>query len=686
MTYKTDTLCGMFHKQANRYKNLEMLRGKYDKEGRPQNAWASQSWKDVQDEVVDLGRGLVALGLKPGDRVAVFSENRPRWVIADQAIQACGAVGVPLYSTLTLEELSYMLGDSGARMAIVSTQQKLEMALKAKSHGVPLEAVITMGPIEGQKPECVYTFAEIIGIGKSQASFNHLEDRMSRVTPDDIASIVYTSGTSGRQKGAVLTQKNLVSNIFQNTNSTIFKRLKKLEPHLTHLCHLPLCHAYGRTCDYHVGVLHLGNVLVFAESFEKIQENLLETRPNVVITIPRFFEKYHHSVLSVLSRQNNRTQAFFSWAMRVGKRYTEAMAHARRMPGRDILQFALANALVFNKVRKLSGMDRLVFASSGGGKLSEEVCAFIRALGIQLSEGYGLTETSPTINLNEPEFKGIHSESVGWFTSKMIDWTIDLVVTNLAQGKSPYANPLRALKMDIAYRGVAHRLEIKPGTVGRPVIWTEERIAEDGEVLVKGPQVFQGYWKMPEETKEAFTDDGFFKTGDIGSFDEDGFLRITDRKKEILITSGGKNIPPHPIELALMARPYIEQACLIGDARKYITALICPDIQETKRLAKKLGILAASDQELLEISQIRQIIQKQVDEVNATLPRYAQIKYFMLLDEPFSLETGELTPTFKFKRRVIEDRRKELIEKMYLEHDPAALAQKQQNGKLKVPS
>jgi len=272
LTYKTDTLCGMFHKQANRYKNLEMLRGKYDKEGRPQNAWASQSWKDVQDEVVDLGRGLVALGLKPGDRVAVFSENRPRWVIADQAIQACGAVGVPLYSTLTLEELSYMLGDSGARMAIVSTQQKLEMALKAKSHGVPLEAVITMGPIEGQKPECVYTFAEIIGIGKSQASLNNLEDRMSRVTPDDIASIVYTSGTSGRQKGAVLTQKNLVSNIFQNTNSTIFKRLKKLEPHLTHLCHLPLCHAYGRTCDYHVGVLHLGNVLVFAESFEKYRK------------------------------------------------------------------------------------------------------------------------------------------------------------------------------------------------------------------------------------------------------------------------------------------------------------------------------------------------------------------------------------------------------------------------------
>ncbi len=686
MTYKTDTLCGMFHEQAERYRNLEMLRGKYDKEGRPQNAWASLSWKEVQDEVVNLGRGLVALGLKPGDRVAIFSENRPRWVIADQAIQACGAVGVPLYSTLTLEELSYMLGDSGAKVAIVSTQQKLEMVLKAKTHAVPLEAVITMGPLEGQKPQGVYTFEDVAKIGHSNASLDLLEARMQRVTPDDIASIVYTSGTTGRQKGAVLTHKNFVSNIHQTSNSTIFRRLKAAEFPLTHLCHLPLCHVMGMTTDYHVGTLHLGNVLVFVESYEKIAENLLEVRPNVVVSVPRFFEKFYDTVHSVMARQNKAYRSVFAWALRVGDRFSESMANATRMSQLDLLKVTLANALVFNRIRRVSGMDRVVFAGSGGGKLSKEVCAFIRALGIQLFEGYGLTETSPVINWNETEFKGFDPETASRFKNKMIDWTLDLMVKQQSKGKSPYTSPIRAMKLLLAYSTVVYRLQVKPGCVGKPVIWTEEKLAEDGEILVKGPQVFKGYWNMPEATKEAFTEDGFFKTGDVGEFDQEGFLRITDRKKEILVTSGGKNIPPHPIELTLTAKPYIDQACVIGDAKKYLTALICPDIEEIRRFAKEQGIPAASNHELIGRPEIQTLVQKQVDEVNETLPRYAQIKYFTLLDEPFSLETGELTPTLKLKRRVIEDRRKELIEKMYLEHDPASLAHKRQSNKTTVPS
>lgn len=686
MTYKADTLCGMFHKQAERYKSHEMLRGKFNEEGRPQDSWRSLTWGDVQAEVVNLGRGLVALGLKPGDRVAIFSENRPRWIVSDQAIQVCGAIGVPLYSTLTLEELSYMLGDSGARMAIVSTQSKLEMVLKAKSQGIPLVAVITMGPLEGQKPEGVYTFEDATKIGHSKASLDLLEARMLRITPDDIASIVYTSGTTGRQKGAVLTQKNFVSNIHQTSNSTMFRRLKAAEFPLTHLCHLPLCHVMGMTTDYHVGTLHLGNVLVFVESYEKIAENLLEVRPNVVVSAPRFFEKFYDTVHSVMARQKKVYRSVFAWALRVGDRFSESMANGRRMPQPDQLQTDLANYLVFNRIRKLSGMDRVVFAGSGGGKLSKEVCAFIRALGIQLFEGYGLTETSPVINWNETEFKGFDPETVGWFKNKMINWTLDLMVKQQAKGKSPYTNPIRALKLLLAYNTITYRLQVKPGCVGKPVIWTEEKLAEDGEILVKGPQVFKGYWNMPEETKEAFTEDGFFKTGDIGEFDEEGFLRITDRKKEILVTSGGKNIPPHPIELALTAKPYIDQACVIGDARKYLTALICPDIEEINRFAKEQGISAASDRELVNRLEIRALIQKQVDEVNETLPRYAQIKYLTLLDEPFSLETGELTPTFKLKRRIIEDRRKGFIEGMYLEHDPTALGHKQQDGERKASS
>ncbi|HQI23443.1 MAG TPA: AMP-binding protein, partial [Smithella sp.] len=322
--------------------------------------------------------------------------------------------------------------------------------------------------------------------------------------------------------------------------------------------------------------------------------------------------------------------------------------------------------LVFNKIKKTAGLDHVVLGISGGGKLSKEVCVFIRALGIQLAEGYGLTETSPVINFNEPEFAtSFDISKASWFQKKMLDLTVDLMVTKQAKGLSPYTNPLRSLSLSLAYNTLAHKLQIKPGTVGRPALWTEEKIAEDGEILVKGPQVFQGYWNLPDATKEAFTDDGWFKTGDIGEFDKDGFLTITDRKKELFVTSGGKNIAPHPIELALTAKPYIDQVCLIGDARKYISALVVPDFQELHRFSKHNGIPACSDKDLLANEQVKELIQKQVDEVNEALPRYEQIKYYKLLDKPFSVETGELTPTLKLKRRIVFEKFKDDIESMY---------------------
>ncbi len=352
--------------------------------------------------------------------------------------------------------------------------------------------------------------------------------------------------------------------------------------------------------------------------------------------------------------------------MKLGGKYSKAMETATRMNQIDLLQFALANVLVFNKIKKTAGLDRVVLGASGGGKLSKEVCVFIRSLGIQLSEGYGLTETSPVINFNEPEFSDSFDVSkAGWFYNKMIDLTLDLMVTKQAKGLSPYTNPIRSLSLSLAYNTIAHKLQIKPGTVGKPVLWTEEKIAEDGEILVKGPQVFKGYWNLPEATTEAFTPDGWFKTGDIGEFDKDGFLLITDRKKELFITSGGKNIAPRPIELAITAKPYIDQVCLIGDAKKYISALIVPDFQELHRFSKHNGILACSDKDLISNEQIKELIQKQVDEVNETLPRYEQIKYYKILDKPFSVESGELTPTLKLKRRIVFEKYKDEIESLY---------------------
>jgi long-chain acyl-CoA synthetase len=667
MAYRTDTLCGIFHNQALRYGDqVELLRAKFDKNGNQSSQWHSRTWKETRDEAIGLAKGLMVLGLKKGDRIVIFSESRPRWIIADQAIQACSAIGVPLYPTLTVEELGYMTSDSGSKIVIASNQDRGEMALKAKAQGVPIEKIIVMCSWEGKKPEGVYTFDEVIALGKGKISDEEVDKNINSVTPDDVASIIYTSGTTGKQKGAILTQKNWVSNMYQGSNSTLMKKERELGLHVTHLVHLPLCHVFGRTSDYHVGALQQGGILVFAESFDKIPKNMLEIRPNVIISIPRLWEKIYDTTKSIISRQNKTTQSIFNWAMKLGEKYSEAMASASRMGQVDLLQFAAANILVFNKIKKTAGLDRVVLGVSGGGKLSKDVCVFIRSLGIQLSEGYGLTETSPVINFNEPEFNtSFDISKANWFQNKMLDLTVDLMVTKQAQGLSPYTNPIRSLALSLAYNTVAHKLQIKPGTVGKPAIWTEEKIAEDGEILVKGPQVFKGYWNLPDATKEAFTEDGWFKTGDIGEFDKDGFLLITDRKKELFVTSGGKNIAPHPIELAITGKPYIDQACLLGDARKYICALIVPDFPELHRYSKHNGIPACSDKDLVENEQIKALIQKQVDEVNETLPRYEQIKYYKLLDKPFSVESGELTPTLKLKRRIVFEKYKNDIEGMY---------------------
>lgn len=666
MAYRTDTLCGIFHNQALRYGDqVELLRAKFDKNGNPSSQWHSRTWKETRDESINLAKGLISFGLSKGDRAVIFSESRPRWVIADQAIQACGAIGVPLYPTLTLEELAFMTSDSGAKIVIASTQDRGEMALKAKAQGVPIEKIIVMCSWEGTKPESVYTYEEVMAIGKQKVNDQEVESRINAVVPEDVASIIYTSGTTGRQKGAILTQKNWVANIHQGSNSTLVRRQRELGLHLTFLVHLPLCHVFGRTSDYHVGALQQGGILVFAESFEKIPKNMLDVRPNVIASVPRLWEKIYDTTKSIVSRQSKSIQSTFDWAMKLGEKYADAMANAKRMNQIDLLQFALANVLVFNKIKKTAGLDHVVLGISGGGKLSKEVCIFIRSLGIQLSEGYGLTETTPIVNFNEPEFYNFDPAQASWFQKKMIDLTVDLMVTKQAQGLSPYTNPIRSLGLSLAYNTVAHKLMIKPGTVGKPALWTDEKIADDGEILIKGPQVFKGYWNMPEATAEAFTEDGWFKTGDIGEFDKDGFLLITDRKKELFVTSGGKNIAPHPIELAITAKPYVDQACLIGDARKYIAALIVPDFPELQRYAKHNNIAATSNADLVSNEQVKALIQKQVDEVNEKLPRYEQIKYYKVLDKPFSVESGELTPTMKLKRRIVFEKFKDEIESLY---------------------
>ncbi|HWR68932.1 MAG TPA: long-chain fatty acid--CoA ligase [Desulfomonilia bacterium] len=670
MAYRDDTLCGIFHNRALGYgEHHVFLMGKYDEHGKVMDQYRSITWGQARRQVIDLARGLASLGLKKTDRCVLFAESRPEWIIADQAIQACGAVGVPLYPTLSRDDLIYMILDSEAAALITSTRAKAEeiVQLRREHDGLKALPVITMESWDGAMPENVHGFSDIMIRGRGAVSSEEIEDRIRGVKPGDTAAIIYTSGTTGRSKGVVLTQDNFVTNILQCTRSELMQRQKERDLHLTALVHLPLCHVYARSSDYHVAGLYLGSRLAFAENFNTIPQNLMEIRPNIITSIPRFFEKTYDMVNAVMRKQKPLHQKLFAWAIKKGEIYVDGMATGKRISQHDLTQFGLANMLVFDRLKKAMGMDRLILALSGGGKLPKDVCVFFRSLNIQLNEGYGLTETSPVINFNDLEIidDDHHGPLYRWFFNKVLDTTIDLMVELPAKGKSPYGNPLNAARLGLCYSTVLYKLRVKPGTVGKPVVWTEEKIADDGEILVRGPQVFQGYWKMQDATKEAFTEDGFFKTGDIGVFDEEGFLIITDRKKDLFVTSGGKNIAPHPIELELQAKLHIEQACLVGDGRKYISALIVPDFEELARYAKKNGITYASSSDLVANEEIKALIKAEVDEVNGKLARYEQVKYFEILDAPFSEETGELTPTLKVKRKVVSEKFRVRIERMY---------------------
>jgi long-chain acyl-CoA synthetase len=639
--------------------------GKFDADGNPAQTYSSFTWEQARNEVIALARGLKALGLGKGDRAVIFSESRPRWIIADQAIQACGAIGVPFYPTVSMDELEHMIGNCEPKLAIVST---LDKALKINTacEGLERFPVIVITPVDGERPDNSYSLDETFKLGEKIIA-SEIEESIQRVIPEDTASIIYTSGTTGLSKGVVISQSNWMANILQCTNSEMMQRQKELELHLVSLIHLPLCHSYARTSDYHVSGLYLGGTLAFARDYKTLQEDLLEIRPNIITSIPMFFEKSFERVKSAVAKQKKPYRMLFDLAMRIGKLYCDSMATGKKMNLFQLVAFAQANNLVFNRIRELMGLDRLVMALSGGGKLSKEVCTFFRSLGIQLNEGYGLTETSPVINFNEPAF--IDEAPVTplgkWIRKSLIDMMTELMVVCQSKGISPYSHPALALKLALTYYTLVYKMRVKPGTVGRPVINTTEMIAEDGEVFVKGPQIFKGYWRMPEETAAAFTDDGWFKTGDIGRFDSDGFLEITDRKKELFVTTGGKNIAPHPIEVSLIARPYIDQVCLIGDNRKFISALIIPDYYVLEKYAKSNNLSYGSISELVSLPEIESLIQKEIDFVNAKLARFEQIRTFRILANPFDITTGELTPTMKVKRRVVYEKFSSDIEKMY---------------------
>lgn len=663
---KENSLSGLFFAQVEKYGDDVFMRAKL-KDGIPCDEWVDITWNEAAAQVRNMGAGLIELEVNKDDRVAIFAHNRPRWIITDQAIQGAGGIGVPIYPTSTDAQVEFILNDCKAKGIITGDRELMEQAVRVKPRVPSLEFIGCMAPVEDPPDASVVDYDELQRKGaESPRAAGEFEKRRKELGLESIASIIYTSGTTGEPKGVVLDQSNFKAQTEVLLSTAVIRRMLERGLRISSLCHLPLCHIMGRASDYHAQMA-MGTTIVFAESIQKVPENLLEVRPQMVASIPRFYEKVYEMVQVAGSKMKGRRRKIFDWAMRVGDRASDYMIRGEKMPLTVTLRFALAGMLVYEKIRKMAGLDRLVVAASGGGALSKEVNKFFRSMNLIISEGYGLTETTSAVSWNGPDF--IEPLPDKWIYRKTLDWLVDCMVLMQGQGKNPMRSPVGFVKLAFVSNLILPRILIKPGTVGRPVRWTDIKLAPDGEVLVKGPQVFKrehGYYNRPDLTAEVFTEDGYFMTGDIGEFDEDGFLKITDRKKELLVTAGGKNVAPHPIELALTYDTFIEQACAVGDKKKYIAALIVPQFELLEKWAREKGISFSNREELVNHPEVIKLYEEKVAGANENLARYEQVKKFRLLPVEFSEEGGELTPTLKKKRRIIYDKFSGEIDSLYM--------------------
>ncbi len=555
--------------------------------------WTPISASELYGKVRALARRLELWGLQAGDRVVLVAENRWEWPVADFAILALGAVDVPLYGTTTAEQLGYMLKDSGAKVAIVSTVEQFRKLQQAGDLPT-LERIILMdeATIEGAE-----SFTKALeGWESLRERDDVFDERLRGVDREDLATIIYTSGTTGQPKGVRLTHWNLASNVNVTTAEMGFT------PEDSAISFLPLSHVTARHLDY--AFLCHGALVAYCPKIDKLQEALQAVRPTIFLAVPRVYEKIRQSVESKAETSVMKAR-ILRWALRVGERNRRSIAKGRRPRS---LSWFLANKLIYAKVAAAFG-GRVKTFSAGGAPLGIDTAGWFADVGIRILEGYGMTETSPVIAVNTPEH---------------------------------------------------YRL----GSVGVPVANLEVRFAQDGELEVRGPSVFKAYWNREKETAEAFDGDGWFRTGDIGKL-EDGYLTITDRKKELLKTSGGKLIAPQPIENKLKANGLIAHAALVGDKRKFASVLISPNFQALEEWAKSQRVPAGDRSALVRDDKVNAEYRRIVEQVNHSLAHFESIKKVTIVPEEWSVESGELTPSMKMKRRVVEEKYKESIEGMY---------------------
>ncbi|MBP1654109.1 MAG: Long-chain acyl-CoA synthetase [Bacteroidetes bacterium] len=560
-------------------------------------------YREVRERVDLFANGLASLGVRKGDRVAIIAENRPEWAISDLAIVALGAVDVPVYPTMTAKQNEFIFNDAGVKLAIVSNQFQLNKVMRIIDEVKSLEKVIVMNERGVTLEQRTIAFSAVLEMGRAYRAENpgHLAAAAATVKPEDLLTLIYTSGTTGNPKGVMLTHSNLVSNILASAQVIDFGVGDTL------LSFLPLSHSFERMAGYYTAFA-CGATIAYAESVETVRDNMLEVRPTIVTTVPRLFERIHSRVIKQVDSGSSLKKKIFRWAIAVGKIHARARRKGRVSP---ILaaQHAIADKLVYSKLRERTG-GRMKFFVSGGAALASEFGEFFEAVGLKIIEGYGLTETSPVISCN---------------------------------------------RLD----------NYKWGAVGMPIPGVEVRIAEDGEILSRGPNTMKGYWNNPQATAEVIGKDGWFHTGDIGHIDAEGFIHITDRKKHLFVSSGGKNIAPQPIENLFLSSKYIEQFMLIGDRRMYLTALIVPDFDALKEYADSNGLPYRDNVELAKHPKVNSLIETEINHIQRDLANFERVRRFTLLDRQFTIEDGELTPTQKVRRKAIEERYSSIIDGMY---------------------
>ncbi len=567
-----------------------------------ENEYHSINFNQAKEIVESVAAGLASMGVSAGDKVALLSPNRYEWALTDFALLSLGAVTVPIYPSLLTKQIEYLLFNSESITIFCSDSEQYAKVEAIRSKCPELKTIVLFDAAE--KNDQYLTMEQLIEQGKEFLIKNSgfVEKEVKKVATDDLATIIYTSGTTGEPKGAMLTHGNFLSNV---ENSLTHLHVDENDIFLSFL---PLSHVFERMAGHYLPIFR-GSTIAYAVNIDTVAENMGEVKPTIMVSVPRLYEKIYARILENVEIGSPVKRKIFYWALGIGREYINKIINKESIGGALKFKRNLAYKLVFSKLADRVG-GKMRFFVSGGAPLAKEIAEFFGAAGLIIYEGYGLTETSPVIAVNKADL-------------------------------------------------------FKFGTVGPVIPGVEVKIADDGEIITRGPHIMKGYFKKEEETKEAIDADGWFYTGDIGFIDDDGCLTITDRKKNILVTSGGKNIAPQPIENLLVTRKFIEQAVIIGDQRRFCSAVIVPAFEALEKWAQEQDLAYDSPADLPELPGVKELIRKDIESVNEGLASYETIKEFVLADAPFTIETGELTPSLKVKRKIVIEKFKEKIEAMY---------------------